>query len=539
MLRSIRIAIPWAPSLNWALKPNISIRHKLYKSILSRKTKRGTTDKTSRDNIRHREIHDLLKSQHGMSLDSIKIPEHLIHKYLFMKNYEDVHIDGVKVLDVTNEGEGLAIVRRQRYDSDASENDFTVVTIPKTVPGDIVTVSLRRHHMFFAEAELILVSRKSRKQSRRNDRLVVCKHFSKCSGCQLQMLSYEDQLQFKKRTIEKAYRYFFPQLFDNLPSNFAAVMPSPMQFAYRTKLTPHAQVPKGLKADDLPLPVGFLDVRAMQPVVDVDSCAVASPEINMALPREKARFNEDLVELIDGSKKKVDPTFVLRLSIRIDHNTGEFEDVCLTKRKNVVTEKVDEYVFQLEANEFFQNNRSILPILLDYIRCNVKNIDYNYIVDAYCGCGFLGIGLSSTLPDEGKLFGIEIALKAIKYAAHNAKINGLHIPTKAVFVEGNSDEMFKMKEFAECGAVGEEALVLMNPSRKGSTPAFMKQLLEFRPKAIVYISCNPFTQARDLADFEALQRRSTTKYRIKALTGFDFYPQTKHVESVAILELIE
>lgn len=539
MFRLNQLAIPRTRPLQCILASLSTIRYKLYKSILQKNTKRGTTDKTSRDNIRQREIHDLLKSQHDLLLENIRIPEHLIHKYLFMKHYEDVHLDEVKVLDVTNEGDGLALIPRRRYDSEAPEGAYTVVTIPKTVPGDIVTISLRRHHMFFAEAELILVSRKSRKQSRRKDRLVVCKHFSNCSGCQLQTLSYEDQLHFKKRTIEKAYRYFFPQIYEDLPPDFASVVPSPMQLAYRTKLTPHALIPRGLKSEDLPLPVGFLDVRAMQPVVDVDSCAVASPEINRALPAEKTRFHEDLNAVIEGTKKKVDPTFVLRLSIRIDHNTGEFEEVCLTKRTNVVTEKVDEYVFQLEANEFFQNNRSILPTLLDFIKCNVQNINYNYIVDAYCGCGFLGISLSSTLPENGKLFGVEIALKAIKYAAHNAKINGLHIPTKAVFVEGNSDDIFKMDEFSECGAVGEEALVLMNPSRKGSTSAFMKQLLEFRPKAIVYISCNPFTQARDLADFEAFQRRSSTKYRIKTLMGFDFYPQTKHVESVAILELVE
>lgn len=511
-----------------------------YRSILAKNTKRGTTDKTSRDNIRQREIHDLLRLRPDIPLESIKIPEHLIYKYLFQKNYEDVRVNNVKVLELTNEGDGIAIIPRSAYEKEESDLEHTVVIIPKTVPGDIVDIQMRRHHMFFAEGELLLVSRKSRKQSKRNDRLVVCPHFSKCSGCQLQMLSYEDQLAFKKSNVEKAYRYFYPEIFSNLPPDFASVVPSPMQYAYRTKLTPHASINRGLKAEDLPIPVGFLDVRPGHLVVDVNLCPVAAPTINQMLPREKDRFYSELKEKIAfESSKRVDSTFTLRLSIRIDHNTGEFEEVCLTKKRNVITEKVDDYVFQFEANEFFQNNRSILPTLLEFIKFHIKKVDFKYLVDAYCGSGFLGIGLSSTLPDDGKLFGVEIALKNIKYAAHNAKINGLHIPTRAVYVEGNSDNMFNMEEFAESGVVGGESVVLMNPSRKGSTPTFMRQLLEFRPKLIVYVSCNPFTQARDLADFEALQRRSLTKYSVKSVMGFDFYPQTKHVESVAILELNE
>lgn len=331
-----------------------------------------------------------------------------------------------------------------------------------------------------------------------------------------------------------------------MPAGSIRVVPSPMQYAYRTKLTPHASLPRNLKSLKLPVPIGFVEVGNKSLIIDVDYCPVASPVINQTYPLEKDRFTRELEEMAtSGQFTKIDPTFTLRLSIRINHNTGEFEEVCLTKKKNVITEKVEDYVFQFEANEFFQNNRSILPTLLDFIRTNLKGVQFNYLVDAYCGSGFLGIGLSSTLPDvgllegKGKLFGIEIALKAIKYAQHNAKINGLHIPSRAEYVEGNSDNMFVKEEFAKSGVIGEESVVLMNPSRKGSTVAFMQQLLNFRPKAIVYVSCNPFTQARDLADFEALQRRSLTKYRIKTIMGFDFYPQTKHVESVAILELAE
>lgn len=104
---------------------------------------------------------------------------------------------------MTNEGDGLAMIRRNMYDDDAEEGEYTVLVVPKTVTGDVVDVLIRRHHMFYAEAELVKVSRVSRRSSKRNDKLVVCPHFSKCSGCQLQMLSYEDQLEFKKCNIKR------------------------------------------------------------------------------------------------------------------------------------------------------------------------------------------------------------------------------------------------------------------------------------------------------------------------------------------------
>ncbi|KAM9900821.1 hypothetical protein OXX79_004904 [Metschnikowia pulcherrima] len=105
------------------------------------------------------------------------------------------------------------------------------------------------------------------------------------------------------------------------------------------------------------------------------------------------------------------------------------------------------------------------------------------------------------------------------------------------FVAGNSDSMFTNEQFLESGVTGDECVVLMNPSRKGSSDEFIKQLMDFRPKAIVYVSCNVFTQARDLASLKVFAERSGLKYKVKTVTGFDFYPQTKHVESVAVLEL--
>lgn len=523
-----------------ALPPIRGYAKSTYTSILNKKTKRGTNDRTSRDNVLHLDIKSIL-AQQSVLIDQVKVPERLIHDFLFAKSSRDVQLHDISIIATSSEGDGLAIVPRTTYDEMCTDTTLkTVVKVPKTVVGDVVTVTLRRHHEFYAEAVLHSVSRRSRKSSPRNDRLVICQHFDQCSGCQFQMLPYEDQLQFKQNVIRRAFRYFFPDLNVSEIDGFGSVVGLPMQYAYRTKITPHASVFRNLQSLDLPLPVGFDSVIPGTKVVDIQLCPIAVNTINKMLPQVKENFQKTAHEAI-GTRKKPDPNFILRDSVRIDHNTGEFENVCLTKRKNVVTEQIHDVVFQFEANEFFQNNRSILPTFLDYITHHLRQIQggYKFLVDAYCGSGFLGIALSKTLPDHGKVFGIEIAKKAIDYAHHNAKINGLYVPDKIEFVHGNSDSMFTDETFLKSGVKGLDSVLLMNPSRKGSSEHFMRQILEFKPKAIVYVSCNVFTQARDLADLQRFQERSQTKYKVTSVTGFDFYPQTKHVESVAILELVE
>lgn len=502
--------------------------NKSYKSILRKKGKKGTTDKTSRDRIFHLELQEALK-QKSLNLDQVKIPEKLIYDFLFTHSAENIQIENVEIIAQTNEGEGIGLISR------GSEDAITVVKVPKTLVGDVVSVVLRRHHEYFAEAELLLVSKVS---SKRKDNLVICGQFDSCSGCQFQMLSYEDQLEVKKGTIEKAYRYFYPELKSSEVPDFGLMVGSPMQFAYRTKLTPHTKIPRGLDRLMLPLPLGFEDIRVGKLVVDIVSCPIAVSSINAMLPEVKRAFQKEVEEKLEDPKKRVDDNYILRDSMRVDHATGEYENVCLTKRKSVATEEVEGFVFQFGANNFFQNNRFILPEFLAFLKFQLANILYQYLVDAYCGCGFLGISLSGTLPEYGKVFGIEIAKEGIEYGKHNAGLNGLKMPDKIEFVNGNSDAMFTHETFLQSGIKGEDLVLLMNPSRKGSSEEFMKQLLEFKPKAIVYISCNVFSQARDLADFEKFQLRSEVKYRVKSVTGFDFYPQTKHVESVAILERI-
>lgn len=528
--------------------------HRVPKAIkrYTKRTKRDTVDKTSRENILILEINELLKKHDEyLTFDSIKNIDILIEAFLYSWNRPSFELSDVDIIYQTSEGDGLAIIPKSAYTTEIIgqnqiEDKYTVVKVPKTIVGDKVKIILLRHHEFYAEAELIKILNSRSTDSNRKDELVICDKFSTCSGCQFQMLHYEEQLKFKKTVIQRAYNFFFPRLFSKYNEDFGNIVESPMQYAYRTKLTPHYELSGG-KRHVHDINIGFNHVNPTKQTVDVEYCPIASPAVNRALPFARANVKSKLLEAIENpdvsSKTRASrgATLLLRDSIRINHQTGEYERVCLDSHKNIITEKIDDFVFQFPASEFFQNNNSILTHVLDYIRFQIhkKPDSFKYIVDTYCGSGFFGISLSKDIPEDGKVFGIEVSRLSIEHAVHNAKLNGLSVPEKIQFIEGNANAIFTNKEFINSGIIGQDSMVIIDPSRKGSNKRFMEQLLEFRPKLIIYVSCNVFTQARDLAYFDGLQSEHNCRYKIQDIVGFDFFPQTKHVESIAILELEE
>lgn len=519
-----------------------------------KRAKRDSVDKTSRENILLLEINELLNEYTGLNLtfESIKNTDGLIETFLYSWSRPNVELNDIDIILQTSEGDGLAIVPKLAYtvetmDKSQIHDKYTVIKVPKSIVGDKVRVKLLKHYEFYAEAELIKVLNLSSSDSNRKDELVICNKFSTCSGCQFQMIHYVKQLEFKKSIIRRAYKYFFPKLFFNYNEDFGNTIESPMQYAYRTKLTPHYEISSNKnKNQDQNINIGFNHVNPTKQTIDVDYCPIASPAINRALPHVRANSQSKIKEALEDlniNKKKrhsKGSTLLLRDSIRINHLTGDYERVCLTKHNNIITEKVGDFIFQFPASEFFQNNNSILPHVLDYIRFHIskKQNSYKYIVDTYCGSGFFGISLSKDIPEDGKVFGIEVSKLSIQHAIHNAKLNGLLVPEKIQFIEGNANAIFTNREFVNSGISGKESIVIIDPSRKGSNKKFMEQLLEFKPKLIIYVSCNVFTQARDLADFDDLQS-DHIRYKIQDIIGFDFFPQTKHVESIAILELEE
>lgn len=513
-----------------------------------KKRKKDTVDETRRSNILFLEIQDAInvfkkKYSNLISIEQIKTKSELIETFLWHRNRPEVIIPSVEIIYQSSEGHGLGIIPTALYgtpfihEQDEIFDLFTVVVVPNTIVGDKAKVVLLTHHEYYAEASMLELLQPS---SKRKDERIVCNYFNDCTGCQFQMLSYEDQLSHKQAVIQRAFQFFYPDLLRDYPHlhGFGKVFRSPLEYGYRHKITPHYKIPKNYDGDKFA--IGFDNPNPGKQVTDIKSCQLASPKINETYDSFRNKHYEMALDLPPNPRVKTGG-LMIRESLRLNNESKSYETVCLEGGKNIVTEMVEDKLFQFELSTFFQVNTLILPLVFDFIRNHMKDSkhSFRYLIDSYCGAGVFGICLAKDLPANGKVFGIEIDRSSREFATSNAKLNNLSVPEKIEFIEGDAEKMFKSPEFLASGIGGNESIVIMDPSRKGSSNLFLKQLIQFKPKMIVYVSCNVFTQARDLSTFNQFQKLYDTHYQIKEIVGYDFFPQTRHVETVAILELVD
>jgi 23S rRNA (uracil1939-C5)-methyltransferase/tRNA (uracil-5-)-methyltransferase len=183
-------------------------------------------------------------------------------------------------------------------------------------------------------------------------------------------------------------------------------------------------------------------------------------------------------------------------------------------------EVVDGVRFEFQAGDFFQNNPFILPAFVEHVVKEAVAGGARYLVDAYCGSGLFGICAARRFEE---VIGVEVSASAVVKAGHNAALNGL---TNCRFLAADAEQIF-----AQVTSPAEATAVIIDPPRAGCSEAFLTQLLAFRPKTLVYVSCNPATQMRDLKQLNA------GGYVLRRVQPFDLFPQTKHLECVMTLEL--
>ena len=191
--------------------------------------------------------------------------------------------------------------------------------------------------------------------------------------------------------------------------------------------------------------------------------------------------------------------------------------------------------FEYVAGSFFQNNNSVLVPLTSYVRDSIFAIPGTaptHLVDAYCGSGLFSIMLARHFD---RVAGIELSAESIKSATRNAELNGLSAD-KCTFRAGDAADIFSAVEDFPAARTA----VVIDPPRKGCDAPFLRQLVHFRPAAVVYVSCNVHTQARDVGwVLREMEKVEGKRYRVESVRGFDLFPQTAHVESVAVLRLEE
>lgn len=367
--------------------------------------------------------------------------------------------------------------------------DGWVVFVAYALPGERVRARVFRNQKSYSEADLLEVLEPSR------DRVApLCPLFGECGGCQYQNLAYPAQLAEKREQVAGLLRHMAGVEFP-----VDEVVPSPRPYHYRSKITPHFQGAKGGETR----PIGFLRQGRRFDLVDVPACPIAMESINDALPAARAGV------LSAPVARKKGATLLLRAT-----PSGVILDPRAT-----ASEVVEGLKFTFLAGDFFQNNPFILPEFTRHAREEASATGNRFLVDAYCGSGLFA--LTSACAFEN-VAGVEVSESAARQATANADANGI---ANARFTPGHAATIF-----AGIGFPAGETSVIIDPPRAGTDEAFLNQLFAFGPSRVVYISCNPATQMRDLKFFLA------AGYQLRRVRPFDLFPQTKHLECVMTLD---
>ncbi|KAF5346081.1 hypothetical protein D9756_010839 [Leucocoprinus leucothites] len=490
----------------------------------------------------------------------------------------------VVVKSLSPGGDAIAISTNEKH----HKTPWAIV-VPFSLPGEIVRAKVYRNARMHSIADFVKVIQPN--PELRDDSRIQCRYFGKCGGCQYQMLSYESQLSLKREVIVKAYQNFSGLGQTSVPIVLPTIG-SPLQYGYRTKITPHFEAASksllkkwqqaNIDKDEVKeqpdwLKIGF-NVVGTRKVLDIEECPIATPIINEALTTERARVIRNAYTFKRGAslilRDSLDPSITLPPDVTSVSNVDQYlsdalsKHVCITSHKASIREKVGGFLFEYPASSFFQNNNSVLVPLTDYVKeaifpSGAEKPRPTHLVDTYCGSGLFAITLS---PYFKTISGIELSVESIRSAQSNVKLNNslraipsynklipssssTSSPTSSThgpvitFKSGTASDIFSsVSSFPR-----HETVIVIDPPRKGCDEEFIRQVVQFRPAALVYVSCNVHTQARDVgmllrmvdeAEEKCDETEKRGRYQLESLRGFDLFPQTAHVESVAVLRLI-
>jgi 23S rRNA (uracil1939-C5)-methyltransferase/tRNA (uracil-5-)-methyltransferase len=398
----------------------------------------------------------------------------------------------LSVSTLTNLGVGLG---RMDLEGEGGGRKW-VVMVAFALPGERVRARVFRNHANYSEADLVEVLEAS------PDRIEPrCALFGRCGGCQYQNLRYEEQLEWKRRQVA--------ELIEHMAGLTVAVSPvigSPRPFGYRSKITPHFNAPRAGSE----LAIGFLRQGTRFDIVDVPRCEIATDAINARLADARAEIRRRAGE---GAFAR-GATLLFRDaggSVTTSHEERVVEELPLGPGETLR--------LGFLARDFFQNNPFILPSFAAYVRDQARSSGARFLVDAYCGSGLFALAAARAFE---RVAGVEVSESSVAFARENAAANGI---ANATFLAGDASAIF-----SGLGFPADDTAVVIDPPRKGCDEAFLNQLFSFRPRAVVYVSCDPATQMRDLRVFLA------AGYVAAAVQPFDLFPQTRHLECVITLE---
>lgn len=467
----------------------------------------------------------------------------------------------VKIDKVGFQGIGIGILEEKlNQNADIPKNEFgKKVLVQNTLPGEVVLATVFRNKKKYAEARRVETIEASSLEIKPR-----CKHFNICGGCKWQNLEYEQQLKIKETHVKETFLHLGGFAKDEIEKIMRPIQGCKEIWNYRNKVEfsfgfDHTMKPAfgfhndGMRYDIFHLEECFLISPKMlhiaRTVRDFADSHRLTPYIyrenrgllRNLIVRRGENTGETLVNLIisheefsDELKKELQhelaPLNITSLYVTSVHTqpgqpTKQVEELIsgaphIYEQMSVGNQT---FKFQISPSSFFQTNTIQAERL--YFEA-LKLLDFqadDIVLDLFCGTGTIGLFLA---PHVKKVIGIELNKDAVENAKVNATLNNVD---NIEFIEG--DVRCVLEQFEKEGRADElkGQKIILDPPRSGLTPKLLEQVLALAPREIIYVSCNPTTQARDIKFL------TSQNYSLTSIQPVDMFPHTYHIECIARL----
>ena len=455
--------------------------------------------------------------------------------------------------------EGLQITTLAAEGKAMGKHDNQVVFVPMTLPGDVVDVQIRKHHRRYMEGTVVRFVEKSPLRVE-----PFCQHFGTCGGCKWQNLPYEEQLKQKRQQVEdqlvRIGHLDIPEVMPCLGSERTREYRNKLEFTFADKrwLT-YEEVASGADIAAEPA-VGFHIPGCFDKVLDIEKCHLQvdlSNKIRLAAKHfciengysfHNARaheglmrtmvvrtastgevmvivvFNENDTERINALMSHLQSSFpeitslIYMINEKWNDSLGDREPICFAGKDHII-EEMEGLKFKVGPKSFYQTNSEQAYELYKVTRefADIKEDDILY--DLYTGTGTIA---NFCARRAKKVVGVEYVPEAIEDAKINSAINNIDNTT---FYAGDMKDVLSDSFVARNG---QPDVIILDPPRAGVDEKVLEVIKRAAPERMVYVSCNPSTQARDLAILSDM-------YEILAVQPVDMFPHTHHVENVVKL----
>jgi len=469
------------------------------------------------------------------------------------------------VSDYAAEGKSLAKV------------DGKVVFVESTVPGDVVDIKLFKNKKEWAEGYPLQFHEYSTERVE-----PFCSHFGVCGGCQWQMLPYKRQLEYKQKQVEdnltRIGKVALPRMLPIIGAEQDKFYRNKLEYTFcnreylpevefkklkteTSKNEPGALVPppsgepegaagfhaKGIfdKVIDIKtcylqdeptnavrLAVkefaksrnfSFYDIRnheGFMRTMQVRICTTGEVMVNIVFGQENKEKRERLLDFVLEKFPGI-TTLLYTINLKWNDSLNDLEPVAY-HGKGYVIERLEDFEFKIGPTSFFQTNTRQGEQLYKVAREFAELSGNETVYDLYCGTGSIGIFLSRKAK---KIIGVEMIEAAVQDARENAALNNLSSSTE--FYSGDVIDICTDQFFVQHGRAD---VIVTDPPRAGMHQKLVKKIVDIAAPIVVYVSCNPATQARDL-------RQLDEKYAVTKIQPVDMFPHTHHIENVVQLKL--